>query len=64
MSADLKKLQKNWLWVTSFVVWSFGPVFFLASMRATDEPARITLDLLNWPVDGVQQIADGTMRFL
>lgn len=64
MSADLKKLQKNWLLVTSFVVWSFGPVFFLATMRATDEPARITLDLLNWPVDGEQKIADGTMRFL
>jgi hypothetical protein len=33
-------------------------------MSATDEPARITLDILNWPVDGEQKIPDGTMRFL
>lgn len=64
MSTDLKKLQKNWLLITSFVVWSFGPVFFLATMSATDGPARLTLDLLNWPVDGEQKITDGGMRFL
>jgi hypothetical protein len=44
--------HKFWLKITSVAVWSFGPVFFLGTMAATQEPARLTLDLLSWPVDG------------
>ncbi|MCR9144061.1 MAG: hypothetical protein NXI24_17570 [bacterium] len=59
-----RKQHKNWLIVTAIVVGSFGPVFFLGTMAATAEPARWTLDLLAWPVDGLQSYADPTLRFL
>ncbi|RMG68825.1 MAG: hypothetical protein D6722_11345, partial [Bacteroidetes bacterium] len=41
-----------WLKITAIVVGGFGPVFFLGTMAATLEPARWTLDLLSWPLDG------------
>ena len=44
--------HKFWLKITAFVVGSFGPVFFFGTMAATKEPARFTLDLLSWPLDG------------
>jgi hypothetical protein len=50
--------------VTALVVGGFGPVFSLGTQAATDEAARWSLDLLAWPIDGAQQYADGTMRFL
>lgn len=56
--------QKRYLKFTAFVVGSFGPVFFLGSMLATAEPARWTLDLLSWPLDGAQSYAAATTRFL
>ena len=46
------RLHKTWLKVMAVVVGSFGPVFALGSMAATAEPARLTLDLLSWPLDG------------
>jgi hypothetical protein len=45
-------------------VGSFGPVFFLGTMLATSEPARLSLDLLSWPIDGAQNYEASTTRFL
>ena len=59
-----QQFHKFWLLITAFVVWSFGPVFFLGTLPATAEPARWTLDLLSWPLDGVQSFADPNTRFL
>lgn len=59
-----QKSHKFWLRITGFVVASFGPVFFLGTMAATAEPARWTLDLLSWPLDGVQSFAAPDTRFL
>lgn len=56
--------HKQWLKVTAVVIGSFGPIFFLGSMLATAEPARLTLDVLGWPVDGTQSYAEPTTRFL
>jgi hypothetical protein len=56
--------QKNWLIVTAVVIAAFGPVFFLGTMESTSEPARLTLDLLSWPVDQAQTYDDDTLRFL
>jgi len=56
--------HKFWLKITSFVVWSFGPIFFLGSMEATMEPARLTLDILSWPLDGATTYASPDTRFL
>jgi len=33
-------------------------------MAETEEPARWTLDLLSWPLDGIQVYEGGSMRFL
>jgi hypothetical protein len=59
-----QKFHKFWLKITAFVVGSFGPVFFLGTMLATSEPARWTLDLLSFPVDGIQNYEAPTTRFL
>lgn len=56
--------HKFWLKITAFVVGSFGPVFFLGTMAATLEPARLTLDLLSWPVDGATTYASPDVQFL
>ncbi len=58
------KFHKFWLKITAVVVGSFGPVFFFGTMLATSEPARFTLDLLSFPLDGVQNFDAPTTRFL
>lgn len=57
-------LYKRWLKIAAVIIGSFGPVFFLATMAATDEPARLTLDILSWPIDGAQSYTEPTTRFL
>ncbi len=59
-----QSFHKFWLLITAIVVGSFGPVFSLGTMLATAEPARWTLDVLSWPVDGVQNYEEATTRFL
>ena len=56
--------HKFWLKITAIVVGSFGPVFFLGTMAQTLEPARFTLDLLSWPLDGATTFASPDTRFL
>ncbi len=46
------RFHKFWLKITAIGIGSFGPLFFLATMPATSEPIRWTLDLLSWPLDG------------
>lgn len=58
------EFHKLWLKITAIVVGSFGPVFFLGTMAATLEPARLTLDLLSWPIDGATTYASPDTRFL
>lgn len=59
-----QETQKSWLKITAFVIFSFAPVFFLGSMEETSEPARITLDILSWPLDDIQTFDEPTTRFL
>ena len=61
MTQDFHKL---WLGITAVVVGSFGPVFFLATMPWGTEPARWTLDLLSWPLDGATTYDHPDTRFL
>ncbi|MBC7519545.1 MAG: hypothetical protein H7268_00400 [Sandarakinorhabdus sp.] len=58
------EFHKFWLKVAAIVVGSFGPVFFLGTMAATQEPARLTLDILGWPVDGGATFASPDTHFL
>ena len=55
--------HKLWFNVAAVVVGSFGPVFFLGA-AGVSEPARFTLDLLSWPVDGNMSYQEPTVRFL
>jgi hypothetical protein len=64
MNIRSPRLHKHWLAVAAFVVGSFGPIFSLAAVSIADEPARWTLDVLAWPIDGLQLYTDGAMRFL
>lgn len=56
--------HKFWLKITAIVVGSFGPIFFLGTMAGTLEPARLTLDILSWPIDGATTYAHPDTRFL
>jgi|TARA_R110002020_G_scaffold263353_2_gene477826 hypothetical protein len=58
------EVHKAWLKVTAVLVGSFGPIFFLGTMVPTMEPARLTLDILSWPVNGVPTYASPDTRFL
>ena len=59
-----REFHKFWLKITAIVVGAFGPIFFLGSMTSTLEPARLTLDILSWPIDGATTFASPDTRFL
>lgn len=59
-----QRFHKFWLKITAIVVGSFGPIFALGTMPETLEPARLTLDILSWPVDGATTYASPDTRFL
>ena len=59
-----QEFHKFWLKITAITVGSFGPVFFLGTMAPTLEPARLTLDILGWPIDGATTYASPDTRFL
>lgn len=59
-----RALHKTWLKVTAVVVGIGGPIFSLGTMEATLEPARLTLDILSWPVDGATTYESPDTRFL
>ncbi len=56
--------HKFWLKITAVVIGSFGPVFFLGTMAATREPARLSLDILSWPIDRATRYTDPDTQFL
>lgn len=56
--------HKAWLKLTAVVIFSFAPVFFLGTMTPTSEPARLTLDILSWPLDGATTFAHPDTHFL
>lgn len=59
-----QRFHKFWLKITAIVVGSFGPIFALGTMPETLEPARLTLDILSWPLDGATTYASPDTRFL
>lgn len=58
------RIHRIWLKVTALIVGSFGPVFFFGTMQATSEPARLSLDILSWPIDNATSYAAPDTRFL
>ena len=58
------QVHKSWLKFTAVAIGIFGPIFSLGTMAATREPARWSLDLLSWPLDGATTLADPDAQFL
>jgi hypothetical protein len=58
------RFHEFWLKITTIVVRIGGPIFFLGTMPATLEPARLTLDILSWPIDGATTYDSPDTRFL
>lgn len=63
-SFNSHSFHKNWLKVTAIVIGSFGPVCFFGTMPQTSELARLSLDFLSWPVDGMQTYTSPDTHFL
>lgn len=59
-----QRFHKFWLKIMAIVVGSFGPIFFLGTMDSTSEPARLTLDVLSWPIDGATTYTSPDVHFL
>lgn len=59
-----QRFHKFWLKITAIAVGAFGPIFFFGTMLPTSEAARWTLDLLSWPLDGLQTYSSPDTRFL
>lgn len=51
MIRNISRLHKLWIKVAAFVVFSFAPFLFLASIGYT-QGARFCFDVLSWPLDG------------
>jgi len=56
--------HRFWLKITAIVIGSFGPVFSLGTMDATNGPARWTLDLLGGNLNHPSDYGVGNMPFL
>lgn len=56
--------HKFWLKITAFVIASFAPVMFFGTMEPTAGAARLSVDLLVWPLDGAQTFQAFETRFL
>lgn len=58
------QFHKQWLKVSAIVIGFFGPVLFFGTMPACNEPARLGLDILAWPVDGFPSFESRETWFL
>lgn len=58
------RFHKLWLKVAAVVIGISAPIFFFGTMESTTEPARLTLDILSWPVDGQTTYDSKDVRFL
>ncbi|MEM9267983.1 MAG: hypothetical protein AAGA78_03475 [Pseudomonadota bacterium] len=56
--------HKFWLKVSAIVIGIFGPVLTLGTIPATNELARMGLDILTWPIDGFPDYQSEEIRFL
>lgn len=56
--------HKFWLKVSGLAIGAFGPVLTLSTLPAFNEPARWSLDLLTWPLDGFPSYESPEIWFL
>lgn len=58
------EFHKKYLKISGFLVALFGPICFLGTIPELAEPARLTLDLLSWPIDGRESLDDSTVKLV
>lgn len=58
------KFHKKYLKISGFLIVLFGPICFLGTIPELAEPARLTLDLLSWPIDGRESLDDSTVKLV
>ncbi|MEL7277620.1 MAG: hypothetical protein AAGK98_14210 [Pseudomonadota bacterium] len=56
--------HRFWLKVSAIVIGFFGPALTLGTVPATNELARLGLDILTWPIDGFPDYRSEEIRFL
>ena len=56
--------HKFWLRISAIVIGFFGPALTLGTIPATNELARLGLDILTWPIDGFPDYKSEEIRFL
>ncbi|MEZ5559173.1 MAG: hypothetical protein R3E86_11630 [Pseudomonadales bacterium] len=61
MASDFHRL---WLKVSAVIIAAFGPVLFFGTMPDFNEPARLALDILAWPIDGFPSYQSREIWFL
>ncbi len=59
-----QQFHKSWLKVSAIVIAFFGPVLFFGTMPASNELARLGLDILAWPIDGFPSFESQEIWFL
>ena len=59
-----RQVHKTYMKFTAIGIGFFGPVFFLGTMEPTLEAARLSLDILAWPIDGYPSYTHDETRFL
>ena len=57
-------VHKFWLKISAIVIGFFGPALTLGTIPATNELARLGLDILTWPLDGFPDYKSEEIRFL
>ncbi|MEL6599940.1 MAG: hypothetical protein AAFR40_10470 [Pseudomonadota bacterium] len=56
--------HRFWLKISAIVIGFFGPALTLGTVPATNELARLGLDILTWPIDGFPDYRSEEIRFL
>lgn len=56
--------HKFWLKISALIIGVFGPALTLGTIPATNELARLGLDILTWPIDGFPDYQSEEIRFL
>ena len=59
-----RSFHKLWLKISAIVIGFFGPVLTLGTIPDYNEPARLGLDVLSWPIDGFPSYESPEIWFL
>ncbi len=58
------KTHKFWLKITAISIISYALLFFLGTLKQTQKPIEIVLDISSWPIDELQNYDSNSTVFL